>query len=134
MKKMNSILFAAFIALSGSPAWSSDAVNQLLQEYSKQGVGTFSKEAGARLWTQRFTQAGQDARSCATCHTADPTKSGKHARTGKTIEPLAPSVNPKSLADIRKINKWLLRNCKWTTGRECSAQEKGDILMYLQSL
>ena len=55
-----------------------------------------------------------------------------HPQTGKPIKPLAPSANPQRLTDLREINKWLLRNCKWTLGRECSAQEKGDFLTWLR--
>lgn len=134
MKKFCFIYMSALLFTCATPAWSGEAVNQLLQEYSKQAAGPFSKEAGAKLWTQKFMHAGQDARSCATCHTADPTKPGKHIRTGKPIQPLAPSVNPKRLSEMRKINKWLYRNCKWTLGRACNAQEKGDVLTYLNSL
>ncbi len=56
---------------------------------------------------------------------------GKHNRTGKMIKPISPTVNPERLTDIKKIKKWLLRNCKWTFGRECTTQEKGNILLWL---
>ena len=65
-------------------------------------------------------------RSCTTCHGTDQAKPGRHQRTGKVIESMAPSVNPQRLTDVAKIEKWFVRNCKWTLGRECSAQEKGD--------
>lgn len=44
---------------------------------------------------------------------------------------MAASVNPKRYTKMKKINKWFKRNCKWTLGRECTNQEKGDILKYL---
>ena len=56
-----------------------------------------------------------------------------HVCTGKSIELMAPSVNPKRLTDSRLIEKWFKRNCKWTLGRECTPQEKGDLLVYLQT-
>jgi hypothetical protein len=43
------------------------------------------------------------------------------------------SVNPKGLADPAKVEKWLGRNCRWTLGRDCSLQEKGDFVTYFQS-
>jgi len=49
------------------------------------------------------------------------------------IDPMALSVNPERYTDPDKIEKWFLRNCKWTLGRECTAQEKGDVLTYLGS-
>jgi hypothetical protein len=75
---------------------------------------------------------GGPARSCASCHTEDLTQAGRHARTGKPIEPLAPSVNANRLTDPKKVEKWLRRNCRWTLGRECSASEKADFLAYIE--
>jgi hypothetical protein len=53
-------------------------------------------------------------------------------KTGKRIEPMAVSVNPQRLGDMAKIEKWFRRNCKWTLGRACTAQEKGDLLSFLR--
>jgi hypothetical protein len=115
--------FAA-AAAGGAP------LDELLVAYRASGAGPFTEAAGARLWTQEH--AGPDGpRSCATCHTPDPREPGRHAVTGKVIEPLAPSANPTRLGDRGEIEKWLRRNCKWTLGRECSAQEKGDFLVFI---
>jgi len=70
-------------------------------------------------------------RGCVSCHGENPTASGTHVKTGKSIEPMAPSVNPARFRSAKKIDKWFLRNCKWTYGRECSTQEKADILTWL---
>ena len=92
-----------------------------------------SAQRGEQLWNREFTVSAQP-RSCATCHTSDPRLAGKHVRTGKPIKPMAPSVNPERLTDQRKMEKWFKRNCKWTLGRVCTAQEKGDLLNYLKTL
>ncbi|VAX09824.1 hypothetical protein MNBD_GAMMA26-1229 [hydrothermal vent metagenome] len=112
-----------------------DAVSTLEKQYSSQGAGNFSAAAGQKLWNQGFIDAksGKE-RKCIICHTTDLTQAGKHERTGKVIKPMAPSVNPERLTDLKKIKKWFVRNCKWTIGRECTAQEKGDVLAYLKSL
>ncbi|WP_367268182.1 DUF1924 domain-containing protein [uncultured Thiohalocapsa sp.] len=90
--------------------------------------------AGAAAWVQQHPQpGGAPARSCATCHTADLTRPGEHVRTGKPIEPLAPSVSPERLTDQAKVEKWLRRNCRWTLGRECTAAEKADFLAYIRA-
>lgn len=90
--------------------------------------------AGKAGWTREYPASdGSAARSCATCHGQDLTQSGRHAKTGKVIEPLAPSVNPTRLTDPAKIEKWLLRNCKWTLGRECTATEKADFVAYIKT-
>ena len=71
--------------------------------------------------------------TCGTCHGDDLSKVGKHYKTGKTIEPMAPSVNPERFTDVKKIEKWFRRNCNDAWGRECTAQEKGDVLKFLLS-
>ena len=108
-------------------------VEDLLQEYRQQATRDFSAENGKTLWNQSFRAAGMDTqRSCTSCHTADVRQHGKHTVTGKEIKPLAPSVMSKRLTNHGKIRKWLKRNCEWTLGRECTAQEKGDLLSYLK--
>lgn len=91
----------------------------------------YSAADGQAMWTKQFTTKGQP-RSCADCHTADLTRAGEHASTRKPIEAMAPSVNAERLTDPKKVAKWFKRNCKWTLGRECSDQEKGDFLAYIQ--
>ncbi len=121
------ILLSALFAAGTARA---DAVAELLAAY---GGGPFDSAAGAALWQQRHKGADAAGRSCTTCHTADPRQPGRHAATGKAIDPLAPSVSPRRLTDRPEIEKWLLRNCKWTLGRECTTQEKGDILTFLRA-
>ncbi|WJW74301.1 DUF1924 domain-containing protein [Thiohalobacter sp. IOR34] len=112
-----------------------DAVGELLDAYRAQGAAAFSASRGETLWMQRQVDAGSGTpRSCTSCHSRDLRSKGRHARTGKLIEPMAPSVNPQRLTDRRKIEKWFRRNCKWTLGRLCTPQEKGDILSYLSRL
>ena len=99
-----------------------------LDTYRHQGVEQTDAARGRQLW-----YATDGGRSCTSCHGEAPAAAGKHDKTGKAIEPMAPSVNPRRYRDGRKIEKWFLRNCKWTYGRECSPQEKADILTWLAS-
>jgi hypothetical protein len=103
-----------------------------LATYQGQGAGPFSAAAGEKAFTARHQTEGE-SRRCTTCHGTDLTKPGKHAKTGKPIDPLAVSVNPKALTDPAKVEKWLGRNCRWTLGRDCTPQEKGDFVTYFQS-
>jgi mono/diheme cytochrome c family protein len=96
-------------------------------------LAEFTVANGEKLWNQTQTVSGQ-ARSCASCHTSDPRQAGKHVRTGKPIKPMAPSVNYDRFVDPKKVSKGFKRNCKWTLGRECNDQEKGDLTRYLKSL
>lgn len=109
-------------------------VDDLLAEYRAAGAGEFSAERGRALWTKEFPGEDGAPRACVTCHGRDLTQAGRHVKTKKPIEPLAPSVKPQRLTDRREIEKWFKRNCDWTLGRECTAQEKGDVLSYLRHL
>jgi hypothetical protein len=110
------------------------AVDGRLAVYRAQGAAEFSASAGARRWDAAVADAKSgEARRCSGCHTGDLKHAGKHVTTGKSIEPMAPSVNPQRLTDAAKIEKWFTRNCRWTYGRACTAQEKGDFLVFLQS-
>lgn len=130
-------LVPAVVVLGGLVAGAANAasvVDERLQAYQAEGAGPFSAEAGAAMWQQEFTPAaGEGSRSCATCHSTNLKQPGKHQRTGKVIKPLSPGINAERLSDSAKVEKWFLRNCKWTLGRVCTPQEKGDFLLYIQS-
>ena len=72
--------------------------------------------------------------SCASCHENPPNHETKHIVTGKAIKPLAPSANSARFTDEAKVDKWFKRNCNDVLGRECSAQEKADVLAWLMSI
>jgi len=107
-------------------------VDKLLQEYISQGAAQANPEQGKILWQKKYNSKGEfTKRSCASCHTNNLTNAGKHIKTNKMIKPMSPLVNPQRLTKIKKVNKWFKRNCKWTLGRECTAQEKANILAYI---
>lgn len=130
-----SMMFVGIINITlWQPVIATEAVDTLLEQYRTEGVTEFSLEAGKTMWTQEFIDAKtNEVRQCSTCHMADLTKEGKHKTTGKVIKPLAPSVNTDRLTKIEEIEKWFKRNCKWTVGRECTSQEKGDFLTFIQA-
>lgn len=98
------------------------------------GAAAGDAAAGAAAWTQAYAQTdGSPQRSCVSCHGRDLTAPGRHTVTGKPIEPLAPSVDPRRLTDTAKVEKWLLRNCRWTLGRECTVEEKTDFVAYIRT-
>ncbi len=129
--KMREMLFSVMLLTAGY-AQAAD-LNDILKAYEATGAGPFSAQQGGVEWKRSVKDTGDaKSRSCQDCHGTDLKKSGRHAKTGKTIEPMAPSVNPQRLTDAKKIEKWFKRNCKWTWGRACTEQEKGDFLLYLQ--
>ena len=126
MRRKASFVAVLMLALPLLAVGVSAATQALLEELAVNAAEPFSAEAGSATW---FKDA--NGRSCTSCHTDSVHAQGRHERTGKVIKPMAPSVNPERLTKRKKINKWFLRNCKWTYGRECTAQEKGDILVWL---
>lgn len=129
--------FALFMLAAGL------LVNQAHAETPAQVLDTFKAEAAATPGFQGFSAAHGESffktkhnhdLSCSSCHTDNPAAQGKHAETDKLIKPLAPSANPERFTDMKKVAKWFKRNCNDVLDRECTPQEKGDVLTYLLSV
>ncbi len=126
------ILIIALLLNTGT-ALASTTVEKLLQDYRSLGAGPFNKQAGEQQWQSvHVPKEGEAGRSCSDCHGDNLKQPGKHLRTGKRIEPMAPAVNPLRLTDRKQIEKWFKRNCRWTFGRDCTPQEKGDLMLFIQ--
>jgi hypothetical protein len=121
---------AAFGFAFAAPASRAATAGELLSSYAAQAGQAPSPARGEQFFTARHGREW----SCASCHGAPPTSGGKHAVTGKSIEPLAPAANPARFTDAAKSEKWFRRNCNDVVGRECSAAEKADVLSWLQGL
>ncbi len=91
----------------------------------------FDAQRGAMIFSTKHRGKNDTLISCQSCHSEDLKASSVNVFTNKTLEPLAPSVNPKRLSDVKEVKKWLKRNFKDVFLREGSAQEKGDVLYYL---
>ncbi|MDD5480725.1 DUF1924 domain-containing protein [Rhodoferax sp.] len=94
--------------------------NPILDGYKAETKGTFSVAAGEKI----YHAVGPNQLSCASCHTDSPKNVGKHAKTNKAIDPLAPSVNAKRFTDAAQVEKWFKRNCNDALGRACTTQER----------
>lgn len=92
------------------------------------------KEFSAARGETFFHVKHGDEWSCASCHTDNPMNEGKHAKTEKVIKPLAPAANAERFTEVKKVEKWFKRNCNDVLNRECTAQEKGDVMTYLLSV
>lgn len=129
------LLLAGTLALAGLEASAATPAEiqksfETTARASTPGFSGFSAERGQKFFSSTH---GNDW-SCTSCHTATPSKPGKHAKTGKEIAPLAPAANPQRFTDAAKVEKWFKRNCSDVLGRACTAQEQGDVLAYLMSL
>ena len=129
------LALAALAALSSLPA-RAVVSEDLLRGYEavaraqSPAFSGFSSDRGGRLF--RTPQGGEW--SCASCHGETPTGPGRHAKTAKVIQPLAPAANPQRFTDVAQVEKWFRRNCGDVLKRECTAQEKGDIVTWLATL
>ena len=126
------LVFMAAVGLAAQPAFA-ETPNEVLatiQRDAKEAVPSFQGFSAAR--GERFFQEkhGSDW-SCASCHTENPAAQGKHAKTAKVIQPLAPAANAERFTNPAKVAKWFKRNCNDVLDRVCTPQEKGDVLTYL---
>ena len=128
MKKTILTLAFATACLPGFQVYANPTVDKLLLQYQQQGAVLVAPGRGKQLW---YAKSGD--RSCTSCHGSSPAASGKHVKTGKVIKPMAALVNPERYQGSKKVEKWFLRNCKWTLGRKCTVQEKADTLSWLDS-
>lgn len=106
-----------------------DTPLQMVNRYQAESGQVASVERGRQLYHGKFSVGKFE--SCQDCHTADPRQGGRHARTHKAIEPLAPGVNKERFSDPEKVEKWFRRNCGEVLGRACTAREKADFIAYL---
>jgi hypothetical protein len=101
----------------------------LLKGYEAQ-----SSRASTARGEQFFNAMHGKEWSCATCHENPPNHDTKHIVTGKVIKALSPNSNPDRFTDQAKVEKWFKRNCNDVLARECTAQEKADVLSWLMTL
>ncbi len=125
-----SLMFALAV-LTANPAFAETPV-EVLAAIKAEAAGTpgfqgFSAERGEKF----FKTKQKHKLSCSSCHTDNPAAQGKHSETDKVIKPLAPAANEERFTDMKKVAKWFKRNCNDVLDRECTAQEKGDVLSYL---
>jgi cytochrome c peroxidase len=121
--------FAAATAFAAPFATAAGAADTL-SGYRAAAGATPSAECGQQMFLNKHGREW----SCASCHGATPTRTGRHAATGKPIAPLAPAFNAGRFADAAKTEKWFRRNCNDVMGRECSAAEKADVMSWLMTL
>ncbi len=93
----------------------------------------FDAKRGEKIFFSKHIGKRGKEISCASCHTDDLSREGENIFTGKKIEPLSPVANPKRLSKVKKVKKWLRRNFKDVYKREGTAQEKGDVLLFIIS-
>ena len=127
-------LGSALLLITGLavPSAFAETPAEVLATFKAEAAGTpgfqdFSATRGEKFFKTKHNHN----LSCSTCHTDNPAAQGKHSETDKIIKPLAPAANEERFTDMKKVAKWFKRNCNDVLDRECTAQEKGDVLAYL---
>ena len=95
------------------------------------GATAFSVQRGEALFRTKWTGGDPRTTSCTACHTADPRQPGQNAQTGRPIEPVAVSVNPRRFTDPATVEKQFTRDCRSVLGRDCTPLEKGDYITFM---
>lgn len=124
-------LCITLLLLAGATPVLAETPKDLLSAYSAEAGSGFtpSAERGKSLFLKDWG-ASKEAPSCTACHTKDMNAQGKHAITGKVIEPLSPSANAERFTSPKKVAKWFKRNCTEVIGRECTPGEKADFIQF----
>ena len=134
---MKKILFLPLLIISQSFSYEpSKALNDYMNELKIEARKTnpnfkeFDVIKGKDIF---FTSNVVDGKkiSCVSCHSDNLAKSGQNIKTNKIIEPLSPSANKSRLTDIKEMKKWLRRNFNDVYKREGTAEEKGNVLLYI---
>ena len=91
----------------------------------------FSAERGEKLFRTAWGKSDARTRACTSCHTPDPRNSGRNAKTGRAIDPVAVSANPVRFTDAAEVDRQFNRDCKSVLGRDCTALERGDYITFM---
>ncbi|WP_296518448.1 DUF1924 domain-containing protein [Rhodopseudomonas sp.] len=132
---MRNLLAVALLLLATAAEAASPQQQAVLESYlsaavTEPGFTAPSAERGRSLFVSPQSGGKPDTPSCVTCHSADLTRPGQ-TRAGKPIDPMAPSVTPTRFRDAANVEKWFKRNCRDVLGRDCTAAEKSDLLVFL---
>ncbi|MFQ5438681.1 MAG: DUF1924 domain-containing protein [Paracoccaceae bacterium] len=124
---------AGLIAMAAVPSADAGPRETIIATFASQAGTPLSAARGKAFFMGTHSGGKPDLNSCTVCHTRNLHGAGK-TRVGKPIDPMAVSANPARFTDPKKVAKWFRRNCKSVLGRECTASEKGDILIYLSGI
>lgn len=128
---------ATLILLPAAALAADGARDAILADYAAQAkkaeaaFAGFSAQRGETLFRTKWAKGDERTQSCTACHTDNPRNAGQNAKTGRPIDPVAVSVNPKRFTEMDKVEKQFGRDCKSVLGRECTAQEKGDYITFM---
>jgi hypothetical protein len=126
---MKKLLFLIALGLAQSALAETPA--QFIASYGAEAGPGFKADAmRGKAFAGKNWGVSEKLASCTACHTDNPANPGRHAVTGKAIQPLSPAANPERFSDPAKVEKWFKRNCKEVVGRACTPAEKADFIQF----
>jgi len=153
---------ALLTAVSCGWAAGTDTPQTLLEHYageartSDPAFAGFSAERGQAFYLKKHALMGVGAVSCASCHRKNPREQIRAHRVDilcrachvindaehpepkeakvRYIEPFAPHAHPERFSHFAHVEKFFKLNCTMVLKRECTAQEKGDLIAWLLSV
>lgn len=137
---INRTIFVAailMVAVASAAAAADPAREAILALYAAQArtenptFSGFSASRGASLYMGPHEGGSPETPSCSSCHASDPRGSGRNVKTGRPIEPMAVSANPRRFTEADTVEKRFSRDCPNVLGRPCTAVEKGDFITFL---
>jgi hypothetical protein len=148
-------------ALAPNPA-GADTPAALIERYAEQAknadpaFSSFSPERGRAFYLEKHPLRGLGAVSCASCHRKNPREQVRAHRVDilcrachvindeehpdprsakkRVLEPFAPSANAERFTDYEQVERFFHTNCRMLLKRECTPQEKGDLIAWLLTI
>jgi mono/diheme cytochrome c family protein len=134
---IRSLVAAALLMLPVAAMAADSARDAILAGFATQAKAAdptfsgFSAQRGETLFRTKWAKGDERTPSCTACHTENPRNPGQNAKTGRPIDPVAVSANPKRFTDLDQVEKQFGRDCKSVLGRDCTVQEKGDYITFM---
>jgi hypothetical protein len=138
--KHTHIILAALLGFASLTAHAAQANVTNAEALTKKYIGiaqtvnpefVSSVTEGKMFFNRKIKMPNGKEMACASCHTTNPANPGKHALTGKSIEPLSPAVNNKRFKDLDKVEEKFTEHCNEIIGADCTAAEKANYIIYL---
>lgn len=126
---LSMVMVSTFILITFTGMAHAATSNELLKKYEGLSAAA-SPTRGESFFT---TKHGKEW-SCSSCHDKVPNHDTHHIVTNKLIKPLSPNANSDRFTNEVKVEKWFRRNCNDVVGRECTSQEKADVLSWLSTV
>lgn len=128
-------IFVAMLLAGSIGVACAETPTSLVSSYTAEAAATApgftpSAQRGQAFFNKQWG-VSQKMPDCTACHGKNLKMDGKHAITGKRIEPLSPTANAERFTSSKKVEKWFRRNCTEVVGRECTPAEKADFIQFV---